>query len=68
MRILQLQSQDLSADDPRLLAHRELLEGTNPTVVRRKLPDGSHEDRYVRDLKLSAVLRRQLEQSLQSAS
>lgn len=57
LRTLQLTSQGTCDEDPQAAALRELLEGTNPAIVRRKLPDGRHEDRHVRELKLSAVLR-----------
>lgn len=58
MRILQLNTLGNCVEDPRRVAFRELLEGTNPTVIRRRLPDGTHEDRLVRDLKLGTHLRR----------
>lgn len=64
MRILQLKSQDLSADDPRVVALRELLGGTNPAVIRRQLPDGTHEDRPVCELKLGAHVRRLCQKGL----
>ena len=56
MRILQINSIPTSTSNPRVTAMREILEGTNPMVLRRKLPDGSYEDRAVKDLKLSADL------------
>lgn len=61
LRILDLNSRGVCDEDPRIVALRELLDGTNTSVVRRKLPDGSHEDRAVRDLKLSTTMRRMCE-------
>lgn len=61
MRILQLNAHGALAEHPRQLAIREIMEGLNPTVVRRKLPDGSVEDREVRSLQLSSDLRRMCE-------
>ena len=57
LRILQLQSQSTCIEDPSCVALREILKATNPAIVRRKLPDGSYEDRPVKELKLSAVIR-----------
>ena len=64
MRVLQLKAQDLSADDPHACALREILDGANPAIVRRKLPDGRHEDRAVRELLLSTQVRRLCTQGL----
>ena len=58
LRILQLNAKGTCTENPEHVALRELLQGTNPAIIRRKLPDGSHEDRPVRSLKLSDALRR----------
>lgn len=50
LRILQLQEGDGVAD-PLKTAITELLERRNPTVVRRYLPNGTHEDVSVSALK-----------------
>lgn len=62
MRILQLTDLGVCADDPKQVALREILAGTNPVIVRRKLPDGRHEDRPVSELRLGADLRRLCEE------
>jgi DNA-directed RNA polymerase I, II, and III subunit RPABC2 len=59
MRTLQLseecmQEAGLSLEE---VAIREILEGTNPVIIRRYLPDGSHEDRPLRELKLDQTMR-----------
>ena len=58
LRILQLNTQGMCREDPRDIALRELLNGSNPATIRRTLPDGTYEDRAVRDLKLGTLLRR----------
>ena len=58
LRILQLQSHGTCSEEPRVVALQELLDGSNAAVVRRRLPDGTTEDRPVASLRLSAVLRR----------
>lgn len=57
LRVLQLTSQGTCDKDPKTVALEELLRGASSAVVRRKLPDGRHEDRAVRELKLGAALR-----------
>lgn len=58
LRMLQLGAEASNAEEPRLVALRELRDGGNPAILRRKLPNGSHEDRAVRDLKLPQTLLR----------
>ena len=67
LRILHLDTQGQCDQDPRATALHELLKGANPAVIRRKLPDGTHEDRRVRDLKLGMVLRRMCIEGIGSA-
>ena len=57
MRQLQLQQHAVSSEDPKLVALRELLEGTSTTVVRRRLANGATEDRRVAQLRLTRRLR-----------
>ena len=65
LRVLQLSSQGTSTEDPQEAALRELMDGANPSVVRRKLPDGRVEDRAVASLKLPEALRRMCADGLQ---
>ena len=58
LRILQLTERRGLTEDPQKLARREILEGLNEAVVRRRLPDGSHEDRQVKLLRLPTDVRR----------
>ena len=64
LRVLQLSSQGTSTEDPQTVALREILRGENPSVVRRKLPDGRWEDRAVTALRLPESLRRMCEDGL----
>jgi DNA-directed RNA polymerase subunit K/omega len=64
LRVLQLSSQGTSTEDPQTVALREILRGENPSVVRRKLPDGRWEDRAVAALRLPESLRRMCEDGL----
>ena len=58
LRMLQLGAEASNDEEPRRVALRELRDGGNPAILRRKLPNGTYEDRAVRDLKLSRVLLR----------
>lgn len=58
LRVLQLSESGTSRERPMDVAMTEIVEGRNEMVVRRRLPDGSHEDRAVRDLLLSTHLKR----------
>ena len=60
--MLELNTQGTCPDEPRDVARREILDGTSVAIVRRKLPDGSTEDRPVRDLLLTTTLRRMCEE------
>ena len=57
LRELQLTETE-GVEDRRATAIREVLEGKNPAVLRRYLPDGSHEDVAVAKLRLSRELLR----------
>lgn len=46
-----------STEDPRVVALRELARGESRAVLRRRLPDGTYEERRVCDLLLPADLR-----------
>ena len=54
MRVLQLSEQRVyeSKDSLEQIATQEILDGENPATIRRYLPDGTHEDRLVRDLRI----------------
>mgnify|MGYP002048426260 FL=1 len=54
MRVLQLSEQRAyeSKDSLEQIATQEILDGENPATIRRYLPDGTHEDRLVRDLRI----------------
>ena len=64
LRILQLNKHGVTAEDPHAIALREIRDGTNPAVVRRRLPDGTYEDRAVRELRLDTELRRACERRM----
>ena len=64
LRVLQLDTEGTCIECPRAVALREILRGESEAVVRRKLPDGSVEDRPVRGLRLTATLRRTCEEGL----
>ena len=72
MRTLQITDHDLPTLEGRTpddQAAYEILNGLNPAIVRRYLPNGAHEDRRVADLKLERVLRQfQLGSASTSAS
>lgn len=60
MRVLQLSEQRSTQESKQFLeeiAIEELLNGTNPTVVRRYLANGTYEDRKVSDLKIDKHMR-----------
>lgn len=61
LRILQLTTHGKLPENPETIALREILEGINPAVVRRRLPDGTHEDRAIAELKISRSIREQCE-------
>ena len=62
LRVLQLQSMDhpLQDEDPSLMrqAAKEILDGKNPCVIRRRLPGGRVEDCPVRKLRVSNELKK----------
>lgn len=58
LRMLQLGAEASNAEEPRSVALREIRNRENPAIMRRKLPDGTYEDRAVRDLKLNRALLR----------
>lgn len=58
LRILQLEQSNHSSEHPQAVSASEILEGRNAAIIRRRLPDNTHEDRAVRDLKLTLELRR----------
>ena len=64
LRVLQLSSQGTSTEDPQTVALREILRKENPSVVRRKLPDGRVEDRDVAGLRLPQSIQRMCEDGL----
>lgn len=49
LRILQLQERE-GARDPLRVAITEIMEGKNPSIIRRYLPDKTHEDVSVSEL------------------
>ena len=52
--------------DLRAYVVEELLQGNNPLVIRRTMPDASYEDHMVSDLTLPDALRQLLEFNLQN--
>lgn len=58
LRQLQLEQANASGEPPRRVALSEVLDGRNLMVIRRRLPDGTTEDRVVSTLKISEHLRR----------
>lgn len=68
VRTLQLSEARDTSTDPKARAIDEVLRGTTPFVVRRKLPDGTHEDRPLASLKLTRDARRALEDALDDAT
>ena len=64
LRIVQINDKNLPIGPglcPEAHALREILDGRNPSVIRRYLPDGTHEDRHVSKLRLPDHLRVRLE-------
>ena len=60
MRILQLSEQRSTQEAKQFLeeiAIDEILQGTNPTVIRRYLANGAYEDRRVSELKVDSHMR-----------
>lgn len=60
MRVLQLSEQRATQESKQLLeevAIKEILEGSNPSVVRRYLANGTHEDRKVSELRIDSHMR-----------
>lgn len=60
MRILQLSEQRSTQNSKQLLeeiAIDEILLGRNPTVIRRYLANGTHEDRRVSELRIDSHMR-----------
>ena len=60
MRVLQLNQSNATREDPYAIAKREIQEGSNPAVIRRRLPNNTFEDRAVKDLKLSADVQKMM--------
>ena len=66
MRYLQLQQGDATIasryenGSARAAVVRELLDGQNPLMLRRVMPDGSTVEKRVRELRISEALREQL--------
>lgn len=58
LRVLQLSADVSTSENAYHTAKREILEGSNPAYIRRRLPDGTHEDRRVATLRLPADVRR----------
>ena len=62
LRVVHIVDENLDTEEgatPEQQAVREIAEGRNPSVIRRYLPDGTHEDRSASSLKLSFnILRR----------
>jgi DNA-directed RNA polymerase subunit K/omega len=58
LRVLQLMDENTVRENPCDVATREILSGTTRAIVRRRLPDGTVEDRAVRDLYLTGDMRR----------
>ena len=59
MRVLELMhtTSQCHTDEPRVIAMRELVNGESRAVLRRRLPDGTYEERKVCELMLPADLR-----------
>ena len=68
LRVLQITETGTHAhSDPKSFVLREILDGKNPCIVRRRLPDGTHEDRPFAQLRLPRDLRRLCETLLTSS-
>ena len=65
LRVLQLTDAACS-ENPEVVARREILQGTNPVLIRRHLPNKTYEDRKLTDLRLPRDLRRQLLSDLEA--